>query len=96
MGCSAAFALAQRGLKVAMLEKGSIGCGATGKSSAIIRQHYAQELTARMALYSLRVFEAFDELVGGDSGFRRTGFVALAAEQDRARPSKPMWRYSSA
>ena len=49
MGCSTAFQLAQRGLKVAVLEKGSIGAGSTGKSSAIIRQHYSNELTARMA-----------------------------------------------
>jgi sarcosine oxidase subunit beta len=64
MGCSAAFELAQRGLKVAVVEKGGIGAGSTGKSSAIIRQHYSNELTARMALYSLRVFQKFEERVG--------------------------------
>ena len=40
MGCSSAFQLAQRGLKVAIVEKGNVGDGSTGKSSAIIRQHY--------------------------------------------------------
>lgn len=39
MGCSTAFQLGQRGLRVAVLEKQSIGAGSTGKSSAIIRQH---------------------------------------------------------
>ena len=64
MGCSAAFHLSKRGLKVTVLEKDSIGAGGTGKSSAIIRQHYSNELTARMALHSLRVFQHFDEQVG--------------------------------
>lgn len=83
MGCSTAFQLAQRGLKVAVLEKGNIGAGSTGKSSAIIRQHYSNELTARMALYSLRVFRDFAEQVGGECGFTQTGFVALVAAKDK-------------
>lgn len=84
MGCSTAFQLAQRGLKVVVLEKSEVGAGSTGKSSAIIRQHYSNELTARMALYSLRVFQDFAEQVGGDAGFTPTGFVAMAAAKDRA------------
>ena len=82
MGCSSAFELASRDLSVAVLEKAAIGSGSTGKSSAIIRQHYSNELTARMALYSLRVFQNFHEVVGGDAGFRRTGFLVLTPEKD--------------
>ena len=84
MGCSAAFHLAQRGLKVAVLEKKSIGEGPSGESSAIIRQHYSNELTARMALYSLGVFQHFDEQVGDECGFRRVGFVVLVEAKDQA------------
>ncbi len=72
MGCSTAFQLVKRGLSVAVLEKENLGSGSTGKSSAIIRQHYSNELTARMALYSLRAFQNFDDEVGGDSGFTET------------------------
>jgi sarcosine oxidase subunit beta len=82
MGCSTALQLARRGLTVALLEKETIGAGPTGKSSAIIRQHYSNELTARMALHSLRVFQDFENLVGGECGFTRTGFVALAPKSD--------------
>jgi sarcosine oxidase subunit beta len=82
MGCSTAFQLSQRGLKVALLEKENIGSGSTGKSSAIIRQHYSNELTARMALHSLREFQEFDQRVGGESGFVETGFVAVVAAKD--------------
>ncbi|HEX6387331.1 MAG TPA: FAD-dependent oxidoreductase [Anaerolineae bacterium] len=84
MGCSAAFQLAQRGLKVALLEKDSIGAGSTGKSSAIVRQHYSNELTARMALYSLRIFQNFEEYVGGECCFTRSGFVIIVAAKDKA------------
>lgn len=84
MGCSTAYQLARRGVKTAVLEKSVIGAGSTGESSAIIRQHYSNELTARMALYSLRVFQDFGEVVGGESGFRAVGFVALVDAKDQA------------
>ncbi len=82
MGCSTAFQLSKRGLKVAVLEKGSIGSGSSGKSSAIIRQHYSNEITALMALRSLRTFQDFDQLVGGECGFTQTGFLALTPAKD--------------
>lgn len=84
IGCSSAFRLGERGMKVCVLEKGTIGCGGTGRSSAIIRQHYSNELTARMALDSLRVFQQFDDLVGGDVGFTMTGFLAISSAADLA------------
>jgi len=83
-GCSTAFQLARRGLKVALLERESVGAGSTGKSSAIIRQHYSNELTARMALHSLRVFQHFDDAVGGECGFTQTGFAVIVAAEDQA------------
>lgn len=83
MGCSTAFELARRGLKVAVLEKTQIGAGSSGKSSAIIRQHYSNELTARMALYSLRAFQNFEEIYGDTSGFTATGFITLVAAKDQ-------------
>ncbi len=84
MGTCSAFELAKRGLKVAVVDKTYVGHGPTGQSSAIIRQHYSNELTARMALHSLRVFQDFGERVGDECGFHRTGFVALVEAKDRA------------
>jgi glycine/D-amino acid oxidase-like deaminating enzyme len=82
MGCSTAFELAHRGVKVAVLEKRGICTGSTGRSSAIIRQHYSNELTAAMALYGLHVFQDFDAHVGGECAFEQTGFVALVPAAD--------------
>jgi sarcosine oxidase subunit beta len=83
MGASSAFHLAQRGLKVALLDKKTIGEGPSGQSSAIVRQHYSNELTARMALHSLRVFEDFEEQIGEGCGFEPVGFVVLVDGKDR-------------
>lgn len=82
MGCATALELSRRGLRVAILEKGSIGDGSTGKSSAIIRQHYSNPTTVRMALHSLRVFQNFKDAVAGESGFTQTGFLVLTPEND--------------
>ena len=83
MGCATAYHLAQRGVQVAVVEKGTVGAGGTGRSSAIIRQHYSNELTARMALHSLRVFQQWDDRVGGEVGFEQTGWVAVADARNR-------------
>jgi sarcosine oxidase subunit beta len=82
-GTSAASQLAQRGMGVVLVEKRFLGAGSSGKSSAIIRQHYSNEITARMALYSLRVFQNFADAVGGDAGFVQTGFAVLVEAKDR-------------
>lgn len=83
MGCSTAFELSTRGLEVAVIDKSTIGDSPTGKSSAIIRQHYSNPLTAKMALYSLGIFREFEERVGGECGFTQTGFVVIVEEKDR-------------
>lgn len=83
-GSSIAWQLAKQGAgRVVQLEKSGIAAGATGWSSAIIRQHYTHETLARMALRALRVFQNFEHVVGGDCGFRQTGFLVLVGPADR-------------
>lgn len=82
-GTSAAYQLAVRGLRVILVEKKFLAAGSTGRSSAVIRQHYSNEITARMALYALRVFQNFAELVGGSADFVNTGFVVLVSSKDQ-------------
>lgn len=82
MGCATALELARRGQRVAVVEKGALASGSTGKSSAIVRQHCSNEVTARMARYGLQVFRDFRERVGGDPGFRGCGFLVLVPAED--------------
>ncbi len=85
IGTSIAFQLAKRRAgRVLVLEKAHLGAGSSGKSGAIVRQHYSNRLTASMAQKSLRVFEHFDDAVGGPPVFTRSGMVLVVNERDRA------------
>lgn len=85
MGASIAYHLAARGERnIALLERRGIGTGNTGKSGSIVRQHYSNPPTARMAHAALKVFQHWDEVIGGDCGFREVGLLALAGEADAA------------
>ncbi|HYB40769.1 MAG TPA: FAD-binding oxidoreductase [Candidatus Methylomirabilis sp.] len=85
-GASIAFHLAASGLRdVILVDKSTVASGATGRSSACVRQHYSTAETCRMILYSLDFFQRFEELSGGHScGFRRTGY--LLGVDERMRP----------
>jgi glycine/D-amino acid oxidase-like deaminating enzyme len=84
-GTSTAFHLAIRGLRdVIVVDKSFVASGATGRSSACVRQHYSTPETCRMILYSLRAFQHFEELTGGHScGFRHTGYLLGVDERMR-------------
>ncbi|MBI1915183.1 MAG: FAD-binding oxidoreductase [Planctomycetes bacterium] len=85
IGCSIAFHLARRRVgRVVLLEKAYLGAGSSGKSGAIIRQHYSNALTVAMARKSLAVFEHFPDAVGGPPVFTRTGMAIVVNERDRA------------
>ena len=85
MGTSIAWHLARRRAgRVMLLEKSFLGAGSSGKSGAIIRQHYSNRLTTLMAQKSLRVFEQFEDVVGGPAVFTRAGMVLVVNERDRA------------
>jgi glycine/D-amino acid oxidase-like deaminating enzyme len=79
-GASIAFNLAKRGLKVAVMERLTIASGGTGKSAAIVRQHYSNEVLIRMVKRSRDVFEHFAEEVGGSAGFVKTGYFFFVPE----------------
>ena len=82
IGCSAAYELSKRGMRVILVEKNFLASGSTARSSAIIRQHYSNKTTAYMALYGLRVFQNFEDIVGGPADFRNTGCAFLVAGKD--------------
>jgi glycine/D-amino acid oxidase-like deaminating enzyme len=85
IGCSVAYHLVRRGVRdVVVVEKQFLASGATGKSSACIRQHYSTPETCRMVLHALRFFERFAEHTGGrTASFTRVGY--LLGVDDRLR-----------
>src|SRR5438874_1812997 len=83
MGASIAHSLSRQGgsgNRVVLLERQALCTGTTGRSGAIIRQHYSNDFTIRMAKDSLVVFQHFDDLIGGDCGFITTGMIVLVNE----------------
>ena len=82
-GTSIAWQLAKMGAgRVVLLERRGLAAQATGVTAGIVRTHYTHETLARMALRARHVFENFDDVVGGDAGFRQTGFLALLGPDD--------------
>ena len=80
-GASIAYALAARGVKAVLVEKGALASGASGRSSALVRMHYTNEWDARLAWASFPVFRNWTELMGGPGVFSHTGFVNVVAPQ---------------
>src|SRR5919112_442655 len=64
-GLSTAFQLAKRGVRdVVVLERRHLGSGATGKSGALVRCHYANVPEACLTHESLNIFRNWDDAVG--------------------------------
>ncbi len=84
MGTATAYHLAVQGVRVILFEKEYLGSGSTGLTGGIIRQHYSVETSARMALRAVQVWNNFDEMVGGEVGFEKTGVVFLTGPDGAA------------
>ena len=89
MGCSIACNLAltagQHGLRrIVLLERDTLGSGSTGRSSAAIRMHYSTAVNAEMAWRSLQIYRNFADIIGGECGYTRTGYLVFAGADDVA------------
>jgi sarcosine oxidase, subunit beta len=92
IGCSTAYNLARHGAQnVVLLERGAICSGGTAKSCAIVRTHYSIEANLVHAVESLKIFENFANAVGGEAGFRQTGYLILGPEEHR-EPMQAVFR----
>ena len=77
MGASLAFALTRLGQRdVLLLERRTLAAGATGKTGALLRQHYTNVPEATMAHLSLQTFANWSEVIGGDWG--ANGYTTMA------------------
>lgn len=80
-GASTAYNLVKRGMKkVVLVEKYLIASGGTGRSAAIVRQHYSSEELILMVMRSVEIFHHFDEIIGGSAGFVNSGYGFLVPE----------------
>jgi glycine/D-amino acid oxidase-like deaminating enzyme len=74
-GSAAAYALAKKGLSVALLEKGRIGGEQTSRNWGWCRQQHRDLRELPLAMRSLEIWGELGRELGVDTGFRRTGLV---------------------
>lgn len=85
-GASAAYHLAECGLRVVVFERAMPAGGPTGRSSAVVRAYYTNTFLAEVARDSIEIFRNFAEVTdGGDSGFRQVGGAFLHEASDLAQ-----------
>ncbi len=70
--------------RVLVLERGAPASGGTGKSAAIVRQHYSTRLMARLARRSVEIFRTMTDELGHDGGYRAAGYAFLASPDTEA------------
>jgi sarcosine oxidase subunit beta len=75
VGLSVAVHAARAGLATVLVEAGGLGGVSTQRSGALVRTHYDDPGSARLALAGLEDFELFSERYGGPAGFVATGFA---------------------
>jgi sarcosine oxidase, subunit beta len=78
-GSSLAVALAREGMSVALYDKATPASGDTGRSFGMVRTHYSNEVTVRLAKRGIELLAAEKR-----SGYVRTGYMLPVAERDRA------------
>jgi sarcosine oxidase subunit beta len=95
IGASIAFHMAKRKAgRIVVIDKGHVGQGGSGRSSALIRMHYSYPPEVQLALVSLHMFENWRDVVGEEGDFRKTGFVRIVhpGETERLKENVAMQR----
>ena len=81
VGVFAAYCLARRGMKVALVEKGRIGAEQSSRNWGWCRQQNRDARELPMATHSLDLWERFSTETGEDTGFRRCGLLYLSNDE---------------
>ena len=82
VGITTALYLAQKGIAVAVCEKGRVGHEQSGRNWGWIRIMGRDPGEIPLALESQRLWEAMGPAIGADIGFRRSGIVYVADHAD--------------
>ena len=86
-GVSIAYALAGRGVRVVLVEKGALASGASGRSSALVRMHYTNEWDARLAWASFPVFRNWRRADGRPAGLHPHRLRQRGGPRPRGEPA---------
>ena len=75
IGTSAAFHLAEAGVDVVLIERGSLGGGSTSKAAGGVRTQFSDVLNIEIAKRSLDAFRDFDRRPGWEIDLRQVGYL---------------------
>lgn len=77
IGVSTAYALARKGLRVAVFEKGHIGAEQSSRNWGWVRQQSRDPRELALSKMSLSIWDGLAEAAGADLGFRRAGLIYM-------------------
>lgn len=87
-GCSLAYNLAKRGIKVALFEKKYLSSGATGACGAGIRQQWSTKENTWLAIESVKIFEKLSNELGEDIEFRQGGYLIIVHDKKEMKQAE--------
>ncbi|QBF30268.1 FAD-binding oxidoreductase [Thalassococcus sp. S3] len=81
IGASTALELAERGLKVALCEKGEIGAEQSSRNWGWVRLSWRDPREIPLMLEAIRAWETMDSRTGRQTGYRQTGILFTAPDE---------------
>src|SRR4029077_15091184 len=94
VGCSIAYHLVRRGVKVVVVEREALGSQSTGKCAGGVRRKFSSSTKVLMQQLSVRLLESFEADTGVDPEFRRIGYLFVLTtdrEVEEFHRMLPMW-----
>ena len=84
IGCSIAYHLTRRGITdVLLIEQGTLTGGTTWHAAGLVSQLKSTHSLTKLATYSARLFEELEEETGQATGYRVTGSISVASDEER-------------
>jgi len=86
VGCAAAYYLAKRGVKVALVEKGDISCEGSGHTFGAVRTFGKNPVEIPLMLKSVEMWKNLSAELNCEVGYRQEGGLYLAKTEDELEP----------
>ncbi|MCE5209436.1 MAG: FAD-binding oxidoreductase [Chloroflexi bacterium] len=90
VGCSCAYYLAKAGVKVHLLERGSIGSGASKAGMCHLVTWHEPEIHLQLGREAVKLYEELSHEVAIDIEFRKTGSIAFFENKESLDSNKQM------
>lgn len=82
IGTSIACHLAEAGVGTVLLERGTLGSGASGATAGVVRTYFPSDPhTGSLAVRSMAAYHSFTERTGTPLGLKRVGFLVVFTEE---------------